>query len=290
MADFSVFCLLDMKTTELDVIIIGAGLTGLALAYFLKESSLSVMILESRDRVGGRIHTIKKEGLTTMEMGATWLGKKHTVLANLLEEFIIGIVEQEMGNTAIYEAISTSPPQIVKLDKQQDPTYRIDGSSSKLIEKLLSAISPKVQLKLSEEVQSIQFLTDDSIVHTATTTYQSKTVVSTLPPNLLANTIVLKPTIDDQLMHQLKNTHTWMGESIKVGLHYKHPFWNEGNLSGTIMSNVGPIPEMYDHSNPETGKYALKGFLNGSYYSVSKEERLKLILYCPQLNVDTKKA
>lgn len=39
-----------------------------------------------------------------------------------------------------------------------------------------------------------------------------------------------------------------MGESIKVGLTYTTPFWREKS-SETIFSNVGPIPEIYDHSS-----------------------------------------
>jgi len=69
-----------------------------------------------------------------------------------------------------------------------------------------------------------------------------------------------------------------MGESIKIALSYKEPFWNEEQLSGTIFSSVGPIPEMYDHSNFEESRFALKGFLNGAYYAISKEARLELIL------------
>ena len=67
-------------TEKNDIIIIGAGLTGLALAYFLRDKKLSIRILEARDRIGGRIHTVREKGLTPMEMGATWLGKKHVTL------------------------------------------------------------------------------------------------------------------------------------------------------------------------------------------------------------------
>jgi monoamine oxidase len=67
-----------------------------------------------------------------------------------------------------------------------------------------------------------------------------------------------------------------MGESIKVGLTYATPFWREKS-SETIFSNVGPIPEMYDHSNAEETYFGLMGFLNWAYHSVSKEERLEMI-------------
>ena len=43
-----------MKT---DVTIIGAGLTGLLLAYRLQQHGISFTIVEARDRIGGRIHT-----------------------------------------------------------------------------------------------------------------------------------------------------------------------------------------------------------------------------------------
>ena len=73
-------------------------------------------------------------------------------------------------------------------------------------------------------------------------------------------------------------THTWMGESIKVGLRYAQPFWRNADAAGTIFSNVGPIPEMYDHSNFQDQFFSLVGFFNGSYYSISKHERLEMVL------------
>jgi monoamine oxidase len=40
-----------------DVILIGAGMAGLKAAYDLQNKGLSVIVLEARDRIGGRIHT-----------------------------------------------------------------------------------------------------------------------------------------------------------------------------------------------------------------------------------------
>ena len=48
-----------VNSTAAEVIIIGAGLTGLTLAKNLQEQDKSFIILEARDRIGGRIHMVK---------------------------------------------------------------------------------------------------------------------------------------------------------------------------------------------------------------------------------------
>jgi len=57
-----------------DVIVIGAGAAGLAAAARLTEGGCSVLVLEARDRVGGRIHTRYEAGLAApVELGAEYI-------------------------------------------------------------------------------------------------------------------------------------------------------------------------------------------------------------------------
>jgi monoamine oxidase len=100
----------------------------------------------------------------------------------------------------------------------------------------------------------------------------------TLSPYLWQSTIDFQPVLDDELLQIAQHTHTWMGESIKVGLRYAKPFWYDQKTSGTIFSSVGPIPEMYDHSDYANEKFALVGFMNGAYANTSAEHRLQLVL------------
>ncbi|MEO9484456.1 MAG: FAD-dependent oxidoreductase [Ekhidna sp.] len=268
-----------MKEIEDDVVIIGAGLTGLYLAYLLRDLPCSIRIIEARPHLGGRILTLKKESRAPIEMGATWFGKKHTEINKLLSDLSIDQFEQTLGENAIYEPLSTSPPQLVNLPPSgEDVSFRIKEGTSTLIDRLLKNFGDSCTIDTNEQVVSIEKQTSGTFIYTEKKRYLANHVVSTLPPYLLLNSVKFKPELPANIASLSQNTHTWMGESIKVGLYYDEPFWRASKLSGTIFSNIGPIPEMYDHSDFDNARFALKGFMNGAYYSMNKQERLDLIL------------
>src|SRR5882762_3241141 len=59
--------------SEVDVAIIGAGAAGLGAARTLENSGLSAIVLEARDRVGGRAHTIMAAPDIIFDAGCGWL-------------------------------------------------------------------------------------------------------------------------------------------------------------------------------------------------------------------------
>jgi monoamine oxidase len=59
--------------STIDVAIIGAGAAGLGAAHALKDSGLSAIVLEARDRVGGRGHTILAAPDVIFDAGCGWL-------------------------------------------------------------------------------------------------------------------------------------------------------------------------------------------------------------------------
>jgi monoamine oxidase len=63
-----------MERREADVCVIGAGFAGLAAARRLQAAGRSVVVLEARDRVGGRVWNKTLPDGTVVSVGGTWLG------------------------------------------------------------------------------------------------------------------------------------------------------------------------------------------------------------------------
>ena len=69
-----------------DIIIIGAGAAGLMAAYELSKAGKKVMVLEARNRAGGRIHTLNAPFSTYAELGAEFVHGDLPVTLQLLKE------------------------------------------------------------------------------------------------------------------------------------------------------------------------------------------------------------
>lgn len=68
------------------VLVIGAGISGLAAAQKLKQQQFEVKVLEARDRIGGRIHTLRDGGIP-FDTGASWIhGTRRNPLTKLAQD------------------------------------------------------------------------------------------------------------------------------------------------------------------------------------------------------------
>ncbi|MGY4304821.1 monoamine oxidase [Bradyrhizobium sp. USDA 4369] len=59
--------------SSIDIAIIGAGAAGLGAAHALQTAGVSFIVLEARDRIGGRAHTIMASPDVTFDLGCGWL-------------------------------------------------------------------------------------------------------------------------------------------------------------------------------------------------------------------------
>ncbi|MFL5576259.1 MAG: flavin monoamine oxidase family protein [Gemmatimonadaceae bacterium] len=118
-------------TLTADVVVIGAGAAGLAAAGALAAAGLRVILLEARERIGGRVHTLRDPASpVAIELGAEFVHGRPPVTWELLDAMAQPIVEMQgdhllADGTALY-----SPPEDVereygsvfaKLDPKRTP-------------------------------------------------------------------------------------------------------------------------------------------------------------------------
>lgn len=84
--------------SEFDTVVIGAGVAGLTAARLLAASGRSVVVLEARDRIGGRTWTEREGGLAT-DLGASWIhGIDDNPLTALVDAFGMRTAEFTVGS------------------------------------------------------------------------------------------------------------------------------------------------------------------------------------------------
>lgn len=260
------------------VIIIGAGLCGLYTAFLLQKKGIEVLLLEANMRTGGRIKTITGTTAVTMEMGATWFGNQHSHLLEVLRSLEIPYFKQHTQGISLFETMSFVPPQKFEISDSEEPSFRIEGGTKTLIKRLISEIGIQ-NIKTNTKITVIKEENNHLIVtDSGGKSYSADKVISTIPPNLLVNSVVFEPNLPENFTQLAKKTHTWMGESIKFAVEYKTPFWKQNNYSGTLFSQASIIQEMYDHSTADNSGFALKGFLNGGTAVISMEERKEKVI------------
>lgn len=85
------------KTSQVDVVVVGAGLSGLAAAKTLIEGGKKVAVVEARDRVGGRVLNKQLQNGGVTELGAAFVGPTQDDALALIEE--LGLETLDEYNT-----------------------------------------------------------------------------------------------------------------------------------------------------------------------------------------------
>ena len=81
------------STNAKTVTVIGAGLAGLSAAYDLQRAGWNVTVLEARERVGGRVYSVRSfsNGLVA-EAGGEFIEDNHIRMLALAKQFDLKLV------------------------------------------------------------------------------------------------------------------------------------------------------------------------------------------------------
>jgi monoamine oxidase len=94
------------KKNEVDVVVIGAGLSGLEAARLVQQAGLSVVVLEARERVGGKTWSVDAAGAKgKADVGAAWINDSNqSRMYGMVKRFDLEVVKQNtVGDCILYD-------------------------------------------------------------------------------------------------------------------------------------------------------------------------------------------
>ncbi len=247
------------EQTSVDVVIVGAGISGLAVADALTSSGMDVAVLEARHRTGGRILS------TPLDLGATWFWDGERRVRALTERFGVATFSQHLVGDTIVEDLSGV--QRYAGNMIDAPSYRYAGGAATLTD-ALGASLPAGTLHLDHPVERISLVAASTTPSQAATvditargrTWRARHVVLAVPPAIAVDTIELPVELPPELSRLAAATPVWMGQVVKIVAVYDEPFWRRDGLAGAAVSRRGPMQEIHDMSGPEGYPAALFGF------------------------------
>ena len=246
-----------------DVAIVGAGIAGLAAARSLVGHGRSVAVLESRERVGGRLHSPElRSGSGRIDLGATWFWAGETRVANLVAELGIHTHAQHLAGDALFH--HPAGPQRIEGNPVDVPSSRFTDGAQSLAEAVAAGLPPSV-VRLGTSVTAVIGTESGALeLQHPGGRLLAEHVVLALPPALAVSRIGFDPALPDQLAALAAVTPVWMGATTKVVAHYVEPFWRRQGLAGSAISHRGPLREIHDMSGPDGTPAALFGFIPGT--------------------------
>ena len=235
-----------------EVVVVGAGPAGLRVADLLQRRGTDVVVLEARDRVGGRLLSVPA-GSGWVDLGATWYWANEPDVIEVVAADGLDAFPQHLAGDMLFQ--TAAGVQRIAGNQLDAPSQRLAGGMQSIATALLHRLAPGT-VQLSQPVRAI---TAAGEVAADGGTWQAEHVVIAVPPATAVHLIDIEG-LDDDVRTLAAATPVWMGAFAKAVAWYDRPFWREAGLAGAVFSHVGPLRELHDMSGPDGAPAALFGF------------------------------
>jgi len=236
-----------------DVLIIGAGIAGLTAARHLTRSGLNVTVLEARDRIGGRAHSVQG-----VDLGPAWIWPAMQPEITALSDDL-GLVRIPQFETGDFVYETAQGLQRGQFPARYADAARLRGGVAALVRALAEEL-PDRTVQLGTAVTALDLRQKPQATSVDGRVFAAERMIVAVPPPLIAAWDVA-PDWTDRRRAEMTRLPTWMAAHAKVVAIYETAFWRDAGLSGSAVSQIGPLVEIADQSDPEAGIAALFGFV-----------------------------
>ncbi len=253
-----------------EVLIVGGGLSGLHTACKLAQQGIDFILIEARERLGGRILSFNADGVSYrsdqagFDFGPAWFWPGQSRMEGLVRELdlVDSVFTQYGSGDALYEDEHSVSRGIAGISMAG--SYRMKGGMRQIVAALEQRIAPaniRRGARITRLEKGADGLHASVMVAGELTEIEAKLAVMALPPRLAIDSIQLIPALSEQRESELSAIPTWMAGHAKVIAIYSEPFWRNQGFSGDVISQRGPLREIHDASPDNVGPFALFGFL-----------------------------
>jgi monoamine oxidase len=229
------------------IIVIGAGMSGLVAAYELVRVGHDVTILEARDRIGGRVLTIRSPFSNNhfAEGGAARIKPSHNLTLGYANHFNLNL-DPFYATSGDYVNMSNGNREIISNNTYLNTSYgsilrneylKIRGGSDLLPHSFYNSSALNNKIYLGVPVTSIHQQNNNVTVQTSNgNQFIADRVLCTVPITVL-NKIQFTPPLSPEKQTAMNGGYRY-APSTRVYMQFQNRFWENESLNGWGNSDI----------------------------------------------------